>query len=160
MEKQMRKIFTATMAIFLTVSFLALPARADQPFMRAAKDNLEDAMKYLKKATADKGGYRERAMSLVSQAISSVNNGIAYDQRTPNDRKRRNDTGFENPLSEANSNNYDQPNMVKAREYLQSALSNLNRASADKGGYREQAMSQVRDAINAVNDGIEYDRTH
>lgn len=160
MKKQMRKFFTAAMGIFLTLSMMTLPARADQPFMRAAKDNLDDAMKYLKKATADKGGYREKAMSLVSQAISSVNNGIAYDQKTPNDRKRRNDAGFESSLLEANSNNYDQPNMVKAREYLQSSLSNLNRASADKGGYREQAMRQVRDAINAVNDGIEYDRTH
>jgi len=65
---------------------------------------------------------------------------------------------LENLFVQANSNNYDQPNMEKARSYLQSALSNLNRASADKGGYREQAMRQVRDAIDAVNDGIEYDR--
>lgn len=160
MKKQIRKILTATMGIILTVSFLALPARADQPFMRAAKDNLEDALKYLKKATADKGGHRERAMSLVSQAISSVNNGIAYDQQNPNNRRRKNDAGFENIFTQVSRVNFDQPNMFKAREYLQTALANLNKASADKGGYRVQAMNLVRSAIGAVGDGIEYDRTH
>jgi hypothetical protein len=148
------------MGIVLMVSMLSLPARADQPFMRAAKDNLEEAMKYLKKATADKGGHRERAMSLVSQAISAVNSGIAYDQQNPNDRRRRNDVGLENVFMETNRKNFDQPNMVKAREYLQSALANLNRASADKGSYRVQAMNLVRSAIGEINDGIEYDRMH
>lgn len=161
MKKQIQKIFTAAMGIVLATSMLALPARADQPFMRAAKDNLEDALKYLKKASADKGGHRQRAMNLVSQAIGSVNSGIAYDRQTPNDRRRRkNDAGFGNSFTEVSFNNYDQPNMVKAREYLQSALGNLNRASADKGGWRELSMRQVREAIDAVNDGIDYDRTH
>ena len=53
----MKKSLVAVLGIILTVSMLSLPVRADQPFMRAAKDNLNDAMKYLKKATADKGGF-------------------------------------------------------------------------------------------------------
>ncbi len=157
MKKQMQKTFTAMMGIILTVSMLALPARADQTFMRAAKENLEDAMKYLKKATADKGGHRARAMSLISQAMNSVNNGIAYDRQNPN-KRRRNDAGLENVFTEISINSYDQPNMEKARSYLQSALANLNRASADKGGYRNQATNLVRDAITEINRGIGYDR--
>lgn len=162
MKIQMKKNFIAILGIILTVSMLALPVKADQPFMRAAKDNLDDALKYLKRATADKGGHRERAMSITSQAITSVNNGIAYDQQNPNDkqRRRRNNVESENIFSATNFNNFDQPNMVKAREYLQAALANLNKASADKGGYREQAMNFVRSAISEVNRGIEYDRNN
>ncbi|HMS40029.1 MAG TPA: hypothetical protein PKE69_07385 [Pyrinomonadaceae bacterium] len=148
----------AIFAIFISISMLALPTRADQPFMRAAQENLEDALKSLKKATADKGGHRENAISITSQAITSVKNGISYDQQNPNDRRRRNNT--ENEFSPVNYNNFDQPNMVKARESLQSALANLRKASADKGGYREQAMNLINNAITEVNRGIEYDRNH
>lgn len=162
MKKQVKKILTATMGIILTVSMLTLTAQADQPRMQAAKDDLENAIKYLKKATADKGGHRQRAMDLVSDAISSVNKGIEYDRNnyTPGRGKRRNsefttESNFVPVIAFA-----DQPNMEKARSYLNSALGNLNRASADKGGFREQAMRLVRDAINEVNAGIEYDRTH
>jgi len=154
----MKTKFGAILAIFISISMLALPIKADQPFMRAAQDNLEDALKYLKKATADKGGHRQNAMNLTSQAIASVKNGIAYDQQNPNDRRRRNNA--ENEFSPASFNNLDQPNMVKAREYLQSALANLRKASADKGGYRTQAMNLVSDAIAEVNHGIEYDRNN
>lgn len=161
MKKQMRKFFTLTLGIALTVSMLTLTAQADQPRMQAAKQDLENAMKYLKKATADKGGHRQRAMNLVSDAISSVNKGIEYDRNnyTPGRGKRRNSDFGETNFSPGMVAG-DQPNMEKARSYLNSALGNLNRASADKGGYREQAMRLVRDAINEVNAGIEYDRTH
>ncbi len=160
MKKQMRKTFTAAMGIVLTVSMLVFPARADQPFMRAAKDNLEDAMKYLKKATADKGGHRNQAMSLVSDAISSVEDGIKYDRNnyTPGKRRRNNDFAELNftPVLAFG----DQPNMEKAKRYLSSALGNLNRASADKGGHREKAIRLINEAFDEVNAGIEYDRTH
>lgn len=154
----MRTKIGTILAIFFSISILSLPVRADQPFMHAAKENLENAMKYLKKATADKGGHRERAMSLVSQAINSVNNGIAYDRQNPNDRRRRNNA--ENIFTPAYSGNFDQPNMFKAREYLQTALANLQRASADKGGYRNQAINFITEAIAEVNRGIEYDRNN
>lgn len=162
MKKQMQKIFTVMFGIVLTVSMLALPARADQPRMFAAKEDLENAMKYLKKATADKGGHREQAMSIVSDAISSVNKGIEYDRNnyTPGKGKGRRNSDFGETNFVPVLAFGDQPNMEKARTYLNSALSNLNRASADKGGYREQAMKLVRDAISEVNAGIEYDRTH
>ena len=76
----MKKSLVAVLGIILTVSMLSLPVRADQPFMRAAKDNLDDALKYLKRATADKGGYREQAMNLINDAIAEVNRGIEYDR--------------------------------------------------------------------------------
>ena len=47
---------------------------------------------------------------------------------------------------------------MNARTHLQNALGNLNAASADKGGFREQAIDLVRQAISEVNAGIEYDR--
>ena len=151
----------AVFAVIISVSLLTIDVQADQPRMQAAKSDLENAMKYLKKATADKGGHRQRAMNLVSDAVTSVKKGIEYDRNnfTPGRGKRRNsnfgETDFIPAMIFA-----DQPNMEKARSYLNSALGNLNRASADKGGFREQAMRLVRDAINEVNAGIEYDRTH
>ena len=147
------------LAVIISISIFSMPiSAADQPFMEAAKKDLDNAMKYLKKADADKGGHREKAMDFTSQAINSVKNGIEYDKRTPNNRPRRNSDFAENNLV-VNSES-DQPNMVKAREYLQNALGNLERATADKGGFRVQAMNAVRNAIAQVNAGIEYDRTH
>lgn len=52
----------------------ALP---DQPHMRAALSNLENARRNLEQATADKGGHRARAIDLVNKAIDEVNKGIA-----------------------------------------------------------------------------------
>lgn len=47
-----------------------------------------------------------------------------------------------------------QSHMVNARSYLQSALSELNEAEANKGGHRVNAINYVKDAINEVNLGI------
>ena len=162
MKKQMRKILTAMTTIVLAVSLLSVTARADQPQMEAAKDNLDDAMKYLNKASADKGGHRKRAMELVAEAKTAVNNGINYDRTHLTIKKgRKKNSDFETDFfAPANFPPPDQPNMEKARGYLQTALGNLNRASADKGGYRKQAMNLVQKAINEINLGIEYDRTH
>ena len=160
MKKQISRIFVFLLGVILSVSLLALPARAvDQPRMQAAKSDLDNAMKYLRKASADKGGHRERAMELVSQAITAVNKGIDYDRTHITVRPRRNSDFDENGLLAVSALS-DQPNMMTAKSYLNSALGNLNRASADKGGYREQAESLVRGAINEVDAGIEYDRTH
>ncbi len=160
MKKQISRTFVFLLGVILSVSLLTLPARAvDQPRMQAAKSDLENALKYLRKASADKGGHRERAIDLASQAVNAVNNGIDYDRTHITVRPRRNSDFDENALL-AVSSLPDQPNMMTAKSYLSSALGNLNRASADKGGYREQAQSLVRQAINEVDAGIEYDRTH
>lgn len=136
--------------------FVANVSAFDQPFMKAAKADLNKAKNALKRAMADKGGHRNNAISLVDRAIGQVNAGIAYDKKNPNNRPKRNSDFEENEsLSLANT---DQPNMKIARDHLQNALNNLEKATADKGGYRVNAMQIVRDAIAEVNKGIEYDR--
>lgn len=150
-----------SLLVILSVALLAgtftLSVKADQPRMQEAKASLENALKSLKKATADKGGHREQAMDLTSQAISSVNKGIEYD-RTHYTPRHNHVFNMERSLSLSASP--DQPNMVTARNYLTAAIGSLNKASADKGGYREEALRLVRAAIAEVDAGIEYDRTH
>jgi hypothetical protein len=155
---KMKNLLMTLITAVIAFSFV-LPVQADQPQMQNARANLENAMKSLRRASADKGGHRERAIGLVSQAISAVNNGIEYDRTHFTPGRRRNSDFDENSLLSVNTMP-DQPNMEAARSFLNNALGNLNRASADKGGYREQAMGYVRDAVNEVNAGIEYDRTH
>jgi predicted metal-dependent hydrolase len=137
-----------TIALTLCILALGAPARADQPYMVAARKDLNKAQNALERATDDKGGHRKRAIGLVGNAIRAVNDGIEYDKKNPNNRPRK-----RNDLAAP-----DQPNMQLARQHLQSALANLERATADKGGYRVKALQLVRDAIQEVNKGIEYDR--
>jgi hypothetical protein len=49
-----------------------------------------------------------------------------------------------------------QNHMVNARGYLNSALSELNQATANKGGHRANAINFVNEAIHEVNLGIQY----
>lgn len=49
-----------------------------QPEMHAALDHLRQAKENLEKGLHDKGGHRERALDLVSQAIGEVKAGIEY----------------------------------------------------------------------------------
>ncbi len=49
-----------------------------QPHMRNALEELRGARAELDLATADKGGHRVRAMSLVDEAISEVQLGMDY----------------------------------------------------------------------------------
>jgi hypothetical protein len=154
-----KNLLVILMTAVISVSFV-LPVSADQPQMQAAKANLDDAMQSLRRASADKGGHRERAMDLVSKAITAVKNGIEYDRTHFTPGRRRHDSDFDANSLLPVSTMPDQPNMVAARNYLNAAIANLNAASADKGGYREQALGFVRDAISEVNAGIEYDRTH
>jgi hypothetical protein len=49
-----------------------------------------------------------------------------------------------------------QSHMAQARTYLNYALSELQAASANKGGHRANAINYVRQAIDEVNLGIRY----
>jgi hypothetical protein len=49
-----------------------------------------------------------------------------------------------------------QGHMLNARSDLNSALNELNAATANKGGYRANAINLVRQAIGQVNLGIQY----
>ena len=55
-------------------------AMAAQPHMQAALGSLQAARAELVKATANKGGHRERAIGFVDSAIAETRAGIAYAQ--------------------------------------------------------------------------------
>ncbi len=64
------------------VTTTVAPAIADrQPKMVSALGSLKKGRADLKAATADKGGHRVRAISLVEQAITEVEQGIKFDNK-------------------------------------------------------------------------------
>jgi hypothetical protein len=118
-------------------------ATPDQPRMQAARADLQAARAQLRSASADKGGHRTRALEQVDAALAQVNAGIRFD--------RRHDEESALP---------DQRHMQAALDKLQSARSNLEAATDDKGGHRVKALGHVNKAIDEVKKGIDYDRTH
>ena len=124
----------------LTAGIIA-GAAPDQPYMQAARADLQTAKRELQRATPDKGGHRVKAMALTNQAIAQVNAGMAFDRR-------------HNHVSSAP----DQPHMTAALAALESAKNNLERATSDKGGHRAKALEFVRDAISEVKKGIDAAR--
>ena len=109
--------------------------------MRSTKSILCAAALLLTSATADKGGHRNRALEHVNAAITEVAAGIRFDRR-----------------HEEEGAAPDQPRMQAALDRLQSARSNLEAASDDKGGHRVKALDHVNKAIEEVKKGIGYDR--
>ena len=121
-------------------------AAPDQPFMQAARADLQTAKGELQRATPDKGGHRVKALTLVNQAIAQVNQGIAFDRRHNHASALNAETLFAAP---------DQPHMTAALAALESAKNNLDRATSDKGGHRQKALDLVKDAISEVKKGID-----
>ena len=125
-------------------------AAPDQPFMHAARTDLQTAKKQLQMATPDKGGHRVNALTLVNQAIAQVNQGIAYDRRHNHANSLKVETLF--------TATPDQPHMTAALAALESAKNNLEHATSDKGGHRANALGLVKDAISEVKKGIDAAR--
>jgi hypothetical protein len=142
-----RPIFAAALLLGIATIAAAVP---DQPFMRAARADLNTAKQQLQRATPDKGGHRVKAISLVNQAIAQVNAGIAYDRRHNHTRTLKAESFF--------AGTPEQPHMTAALAALESAKNNLERASADKGGHRGRALDLVKDAISEVKKGIDAAR--
>ena len=72
----------AILATAVTSGTLVTTASAErQPSMEAALSNLRAAQQNLTKASADKGGHRERALKLIQAAMNEVRQGIAFDNR-------------------------------------------------------------------------------
>ena len=141
----------STKSILCVVALLCAAAAAyatapDQPRMQAARADLHAARAQLRNATSDKGGHRKRALENVEAALSQVAAGIRFD-------RRHEEEGAFAPAP-------DQPHMQAALDKLQSARSNLEAATDDKGGHRVKALEHVNKAIDQVKKGIEYDRTH
>ena len=54
----------------------------------------------------------------------------------------------------------DQPHMQAALEHLRAARQQLEVADADKGGHRVKGIRLVNDAIEQVEKGIQFERSH
>jgi len=125
------------LALFVLLGTVAIAgAVPDQPFLEAARADLQKAKAELQLAMRDKGGHRAKASSLVSSAIGEVNAGIAYARR------------------HSHAVAPDQPHMQAALDALNSARDNLDKANPDKGGHRAKAIEYVRAAIDEVKMGI------
>src|SRR5580765_9056109 len=135
----MKKIF-GSLIVILALFAAAQAVVPDQPFMVAARADLQKAKAELQLATRDKAGHRAKAADLVNRAIGQVNAGIQY-------ARRHNHTATP-----------DQPHMQAALDALQSAKDNLDKAEADKGGHRANAIQLVNDAIAEVRLGVEAAR--
>ena len=137
------KVRIALSLFALLLAAIIATGAPDQPFMQAARADLQTAKRELQRATPDKGGHRVKAINLVNQAIAQVNQGIAYDRR------------HHHPMFAARA---DQPHMQAALAALESAKNNLERATSDKGGHRANALGLVKDAISQVKKGIDAAR--
>jgi hypothetical protein len=73
-----RSVFAVLMLVGIAAIAAAVP---DQPFMKAARGDLNTSRSELQKATPDKAGHRVKAIELVNGAIAEVNAGIAFDRR-------------------------------------------------------------------------------
>ena len=67
----------ATASLVIPVARAEAAAQAQQPHMQRAWSDLDDARKQLENATHDKAGHRERALTLVNQALAEVKQGMA-----------------------------------------------------------------------------------
>ncbi|HEU4477940.1 MAG TPA: hypothetical protein VFR80_05435 [Pyrinomonadaceae bacterium] len=142
-------VFLVTLILTLT-SFASVP---DQPFMQAARADLQKARAALQRAEHNKGGHRANAIGFINSAINEIERGIRYDRTHIRRRHHAGATANENVLrSEVLV--VDQPNMRSAYEHLQNAQRNLQSATADKGGHRQNAIDLVKRAIDEVNRGI------
>src|SRR5215510_9523284 len=109
--------------VLLAMSGVVYATPPDQPFMEAARAELQKAKSELQAATANKGGHRAKALNLINEAIAEVNRGIAF--------ARHNGHHASMILPKL-----DQPHMEAAIEHLKSAKENLDKANPDKGGHR------------------------
>ena len=64
------------------------------------------------------------------------------------------------PAPEPVSHAHRQPNMRRALADLENARAQLNAATANKGGHRQNALQAVDEAIGHVQSGIDYDNSH
>jgi hypothetical protein len=138
-----RKSLIILLATLLGAAALVHANVPDQPYMEAARADLQKAKAELLVAEHNKGGHRAKAVGLVNQAIAEVNRGIAFARR--NNHAEAGDPFAVTP---------DQPHMQAALDNLKNARNNLVQATADKGGHRANAIKLIDQAIAEVNLGI------
>ena len=143
-------VFLVTLILALT-SFASVP---DQPFMQAARADLQKARAALQRAEHNKGGHRANAIGFINSAINEIERGIRYDRTHIRRRRHHAGTTANENFLRSEARVLDQPNMRSALEHLQNAQRNLQSATADKGGHRQNAIDLVKRAIDEVNRGI------
>jgi hypothetical protein len=74
----MKTLKTSLVMLMVVAGMNLGTARADQPAMHSAVHHLREARADLERALADKGGHRERAISLIDQALAETEAGIRY----------------------------------------------------------------------------------
>ena len=146
-----RRTFASMLASLLfavagsyTMAVAATPV-PDQPYMKAARADLNGARKELLKATSNKDGHRTKALEYVNKAISETNAGIVFD-------RKHNHAIFSGSVSPGATP--DQPHMQAALNHLLDAQRNLQSATSEKGGHRVKALEYVGKAITETNKGI------
>ncbi len=133
--------------VLLLLCASATVGYADQPYMQAARTNLQQARAQLQAATRNKAGHRVKALEYVDAALSEVNAGIRFDRRHNHAQRVIGEIIAATSL--------DQPHMQAALDYLRQAKSNLESATADKGGHRVKAIDLVNKAIDETKKGID-----
>jgi len=131
--------------------------KQEQPHMRAALEELEDARELLEDARGDKGGHGKDAIRLVKEAREQLRKGIRYDNSTDRGERRRGSVftrigDLKGRRGEASTK------MTRARDAMQNALRHLDRASDDKGAHKTAAQRLIRQAIASVNKGVARSR--
>lgn len=134
------------------------PVAADngQPKMQAALAALQRADAALQRAVPNKGGHRERAIQLVRQAMAAVDAGMQFAAAHPGEVGPPEGAALPEPVDENVPGAERQPNMARAVAELREARRQLREARRDKGGYRVQALSLIRQALGEVAQGIRF----
>jgi hypothetical protein len=145
----MKNNLLALSILLLFISAVSYAKPPDQPYMEAARDQLQKAKAELRIAEPNKGGHRTKALAYVNSAIAEVNRGIDFARR-----KNHAISGWEKVFDSVAIP--DQPHMQAALNYLTTAKSNLDSATADKGGHRKKAIEYVEAAIDEVQKGISF----
>lgn len=141
------------LVLILVIAGLGYANSPDQPYMQAARTNLQQAKAALQRAEHNKGGHRVNAIGYINSAIGEINLGIAFDRR--HGRRWHHVRSISSGLfSSLEVTTVEQPNMRTALDRLRDAKRNLEAATADKGGHRVKAMEFVNAAIDEVNRGI------
>ena len=71
-------IIAISMAVGIAAGASVTAVAQSQPNMQSALDHLVAADSFLAKANNNKGGYRNKARSLIGLAITEVKNGIKF----------------------------------------------------------------------------------
>jgi hypothetical protein len=138
------------------------PAAADngQPRMQAALGALERAKVEVEAASPNKGGHRETALGLITQAIDAVRAGEAYAATHADEVGAPEGPAAPEPVDAEVAGANAQPRMAAAIVALREARAQLRDAKHDKGGHRAQALAYVQQAIEQLKEGIRFANLH